>query len=69
VVGAELEVALPRTVLGLTNAAFVVDFKWADNLRETGEWGDFTLNGDTAPNDRFSYRARFNRVPHRGQRR
>ena len=34
-----------------------IDFKWADNIRQTGEASDFTLNGDAAPNDRFNYRA------------
>lgn len=34
-----------------------VDFKWTDNCYEKGDWTDFTLNGDAAPNDRFNYRA------------
>jgi hypothetical protein len=33
------------------------DFKWTDNCRAAGDWTDFTLNGDAAPNDRFNYRA------------
>jgi hypothetical protein len=57
--GNQLELAIPREVLGLGAGAAGLDFKWADNLRQTGEWSDFTLNGDAAPNDRFSYRARF----------
>ena len=35
----------------------VIDFKWADNIQQTGDASDFTLNGDAAPNDRFNYRA------------
>ena len=35
------------------------DFKWADNCLKENCWRDFTLHGDAAPNDRFSYRARF----------
>lgn len=37
----------------------VIDFKWADNCLSVGDWTDFTLHGDAAPNDRFNYRARF----------
>ena len=37
--------------------AAVLDFKWADNIQQTGDWSDFTLNGDAAPDDRFNYRA------------
>ena len=54
---AELELAIPRAALGLTNRSAVLDFKWADNIQQTGEASDFTLNGDAAPNDRFNYRA------------
>ena len=36
-----------------------IDFKWADNIQQTGEWSDFTINGDAAPNDRYNYRAKF----------
>ena len=44
-------------MLGLTNWDATLDFKWADNIQQTGEASDFTLNGDAAPNDRFNYRA------------
>ena len=54
----ELELAVPREMLGLTAFPAVIDFKWADNIRQNGQWSDFTLNGDVAPNDRFNYRAR-----------
>ena len=57
--GRELELAIPRAALGLTTLPAHLDFKWADNIRQTGEWSDFTLNGDAAPNDRFNYRAKF----------
>lgn len=57
VTGNEMELALPQSALGLTAAAAVLDFKWADNLQQTGEASDFTLNGDAAPNDRFNFRA------------
>jgi hypothetical protein len=57
VAGTELEVAIPKNALGVTAETRWIDFKWADNIQQTGEWSDFTLNGDTAPNDRFNYRA------------
>jgi hypothetical protein len=55
--GAQLELAIPRSALGLDRLPAAVEFKWADNIQQTGEWSDFTLNGDAAPNDRFNYRA------------
>ena len=57
--GNELELALPRAALGLSSGPVKLDFKWADNLQQTGDWSDFTLNGDAAPNDRFNFRATF----------
>ena len=56
--GNELELSIPKSVLGLARLPAAIDFKWTDNIRQTGEWSDFTLNGDAAPNDRFNYRAR-----------
>jgi len=55
--GNELELAIPRAALGRAEGPLTLDFKWADNLQQTGDWSDFTLNGDAAPNDRFNYRA------------
>ena len=55
----EMEIAVPRAALGLTKFPAEICFKWADNIQQTGEASDFTLNGDSAPDDRFSYRARF----------
>lgn len=57
--GNEMELSVPRSLLGLTHLPATVDFKWADNIRQTGDASDFTLNGDAAPNDRFNFRARF----------
>jgi hypothetical protein len=57
--GNELELAIPRAVVGIAALPATIDFKWADNTQQTGDWSDFTLNGDAAPNDRFNYRARF----------
>jgi hypothetical protein len=57
VAGNELELSIPRSVLGVNRLPGTLDFKWADNIAESGDWSDFTLNGDTAPNDRYNYRA------------
>ncbi len=56
--GNQLEIAIQRSAIGITNLPATLDFKWADNIQQTGDWSDFTLNGDAAPNDRFNYRAR-----------
>ncbi len=56
--GNELELAVPRSAMSLSPLPAAFDFKWADNIQQTGTWEDFTLNGDVAPNDRFNYRAR-----------
>jgi hypothetical protein len=52
-----LELSLPWSALGLSAPPNQFDFKWADNCITAGDWTDFTLNGDAAPNDRFNYRA------------
>jgi hypothetical protein len=57
--GGRLELAIPLSALGLSAAPRSLDFKWADGIAGTGDWSDFTLNGDVAPNDRFNYRAVF----------
>jgi hypothetical protein len=53
----EIELAIPQAALGIKARPAVFDFKWADNIQQTGDWSDFNLNGDAAPNDRFNYRA------------
>ncbi len=57
--GSEYEIAIPWKSLGLEKLPAAIHFKWADNIRQTGDWSDFTLNGDVAPNDRYNYRAVF----------
>ena len=57
--GAEMELSVPRRMMGLADSVF--DFKWADNCvldASKADWSDFTINGDAAPNDRFNYRAK-----------
>jgi hypothetical protein len=55
--GRTLELSIPFVVLGLVATPSAIDFKWADGIGQTGDWSDFTLNGDAAPNDRFNFRA------------
>ena len=55
--GDQLELSLRWSALGLKSPPAQLDFKWADNCIVAGDWTDFTLNGDAAPNDRFNYRA------------
>ncbi len=57
----EIELAIPRALLGLGTGEIHLDFKWADAIEPTGEASDFTVTGDAAPNDRFNYRARIRR--------
>jgi len=59
VAGNELELTIPREALGGSKWSAALDFKWVDNAQQTGEWSDFTINGDAAPNDRYNYRALF----------
>jgi hypothetical protein len=56
--GNQLELAIPHAALGLKTLPATFDYKWADNIQQTGDASDFTLNGDAAPNDRFNYRAK-----------
>jgi hypothetical protein len=59
----EIELALPRAALALIASLTEVQFKWADNIQQTGDATDFTLHGDCAPDDRFNYRARWTTPP------
>ncbi len=58
-------VAIPRSALGITRLPVVIAFKWADNCYAKGDWTDFILNGDAAPDDRFNYRAILAKQPGR----
>ncbi|MEQ7128376.1 hypothetical protein ABN034_28115 [Actinopolymorpha sp. B11F2] len=55
--GRELELAIPRSVLGLDGAAPLrIDFKWIDHMQDEGNILDVIENGDAAPSGRFRYR-------------
>lgn len=51
----ELELAIPKTSLGIKGNVFSLDFKWTDNIPigDAKQWMD---KGDAAPNARFRYR-------------
>ncbi len=56
--GNQMHLAVPRSTLGLPAAKGPLrfDFKWADNVPESGDILDFITQGDVAPNLRFNYR-------------
>ena len=54
--GNEMELIVPRKLLGLTGNQFIFDFKWSDNAADLKDPISFCTNGDTAPNRRFNYR-------------
>jgi len=54
--GKELEVAVPRKLLGLKGDAFTFDFHWCDNPTDLKDAISLCTSGDSAPNRRFNYR-------------
>ena len=52
----ELELALPRSLLGLTDTQLSIDFHWADNPKDLKDPISLCTHGDSAPNRRFNYR-------------
>jgi hypothetical protein len=53
----EMELKVPRTVMNLDLARETTfDFHWADNMANSNDIVEFSVNGDSAPNRRFSYR-------------
>jgi len=52
--GNRLEMTVLRSVLSL-GSTLNFEFKWADNMQQTGDIMDFYLNGDQAPIARFNY--------------
>lgn len=59
--GNALMVTIPRRLLGVKSLPATLTFKWADNCYAKGDASDFTLNGDAAPDGRFSYVAHLSR--------
>lgn len=55
----EMHLAFPRAAIGLPDGFPVkLDFKWIDNVPDSGDIRDFLNHGDVAPNGRFRYRYR-----------
>ena len=52
----KMEIAVPRSLLGLKGDKISFDFKWADNPADLKDPISLCVNGDTAPNRRFAYR-------------
>ncbi len=59
--GNNLELAIPRNLLGLVGNSFTFDFKWSDNPADLKDPISLCVNGDAAPNRRFNYRCIWNR--------
>ena len=55
VVGAEMELAVPRSMFG---NSLDYAFKWTDNVQDEGATISFSLTGDAAPNRRAQYLVR-----------
>jgi len=54
--GNQMELNVPRKLLGLAGSQFTFDFKWSDNASDLKDPISLCINGDTAPNRRFNYR-------------
>ena len=59
--GNKLELAVPKSLLGVSGKSITFDFKWADNTGELVNPISLCLHGDTAPNRRFNYRFVWNK--------
>ena len=55
----EMELRIPRKLVGLTGDSMTFDFKWADNPQSLDTPISLCTDGDTAPNRRFNYRYRW----------
>lgn len=51
----ELEIVVPRALLGFNGEATRLDFHWTDNASPK-DLSDWMVSGDSAPNRRFNYR-------------
>ncbi|SEW51684.1 glycoside hydrolase family 71/99 protein [Chitinophaga arvensicola] len=54
--GRQLELSIPRKLLGLNGSKFTFDFKWSDNAADLKDPVSLCIDGDAAPNRRFNYR-------------
>ncbi len=56
VAGNQMELAVPRALIGQAGDRIAFDFHWADNIQKPYDIVEFGINGDSAPNRRFNYR-------------
>lgn len=56
VTGSDVELGVPRALLGFGKKAVRLDFKWTDNLPVNPDAMDFYTQGSVAPDGRFNYR-------------
>lgn len=54
--GSEMEIAIPKKMLGIKGAAYTLQVKWADNFPLSAGAIGWLDKGDAAPNARFRYR-------------
>ena len=54
--GNQLELSIPRNLIGLNESQLTFDFKWSDNTGELDDPISLCTSGDTAPNRRFNFR-------------
>jgi hypothetical protein len=52
--GKRLYIKLPKSLIGIGQGAFRLEFKWSDNMQEN-DVIDFYENGDAAPRGRMNY--------------
>ena len=66
VTGNRLEIAIPKSALGITGDAINIEFKWNDNMQDEGNIMDFYVSGDTIPPGRFNfvYATQKENIPH-----
>ncbi|MCC7338229.1 MAG: hypothetical protein IT422_24315 [Pirellulaceae bacterium] len=57
--GNQMQLAIPKSALGIENPSYAIEFKWLDNTQSPGEIMDLYTNGDTAPSGRLRYRFEF----------
>ncbi len=54
--GRQLELKVPKEILGIKGDSITIDFKWSDNVPADGDPLHWLDKGDAAPNARFAYR-------------
>jgi hypothetical protein len=53
--GRQLQIAVPRRLLGLPPGNLALEFKWIDNAQRPGDILNAYIDGDAAPDGRFRY--------------